>query len=75
MNQSDKITIKAQLQSVSAQLQATGQMAMTGATQPILTPMGPASGAGLVQMGAALNQQAAILQELVKQIMNIVDKV
>jgi hypothetical protein len=73
MNPGDKISLKAQLQAIGAQIQATGQLGISGAGMPIITPMGPAASPGLVQVGAALGQQAAQTLELLKVIAKIVD--
>ncbi len=73
MNQQDKIVIKTQLQAIASQLTAVGNLAASGASAPIITPMGPAAAPGLLQMGAAMQQQTAMLGNLIGQVIKIVD--
>ena len=73
MNPGDKAAIKGQLVSIASTLQAASTQAMSGASMPIMTPVGPAAAGGLVQVGSAINMQVQATQELIKLITKIVD--
>lgn len=73
MNQTDKVTIKAQLQAVTSQITVAGNLATAGSNMPVITPMGPANAPGLLQIGAAISAQNAALNQLVNLINKIVD--
>jgi len=73
MNPGGKQSLKAQLMAISQIIGAPSSVILSGAAQPIATPMGPAAAPGLIQMGTALNQQTAQIQKLIDQIQKIAD--
>jgi len=73
MNPGDKAAIKGQLASIGSMLQTASTQAMSGASMPIMTPVGPAAAGGLVQLGTAITMQVQATQELIKLITKIVD--
>ena len=73
MNAAEKAGLKAQLMAVSSQVGALGSLAQSGASMPVVTPMGPAAAPGLLQIGAAVSNQSAQIQQLVSLIGKIVD--
>lgn len=73
MNPGDKAAIKGQLASIGSMLQSASTQAMSGASMPIMTPVGPAAAGGLVQLGTAITMQVQATQELIKLITKIVD--
>lgn len=75
MNPGDKAMLKAQLSGLAAQLGATSTLATSGASMPINTPMGPAAAPGLMQIGAAVQQQVAVTQNLMALLTKLIDLV
>ncbi len=75
MNQNDKIVLKTQFQAISAQMGAFANLASSGSSMPIITPMGPGSAPGIMQMGAAIRQQINATQQLISLVIKLVDAV
>ncbi|MFN8651287.1 MAG: hypothetical protein U0133_05240 [Gemmatimonadales bacterium] len=74
MKPQDKMALQAQLQGVTTLFTTAFSLAGAGATQPIITPTGPAAAPGLTQIAAAMSQQQAAMTQLLAIVKKIVDE-